>query len=295
MPSILITGATGTVGSELLRQLSANDIEARALVRDTAKATEQGLGDLPGVELAEGSFDDRGSLDRACEGIERVFLNSNAAEDFVELQTNVIEAAKAAGVSHVVKMAALGTSPDSPIGLARWHAEVEANLEDSGMSWTFLHPHYFMQNFVNMLPTVASINNDNAIYAPMKEGAISLVDVRDIAAVAIECLTQEGHEGQVYDLTGPEALTHTQLASHISEAAGRSIQYVDVPAEAARQGMIEQYQAPEWFANDMTTLMSVFAEGHASQVSPAIEQVTGRPAYNFESFARDHAPAWRKE
>jgi uncharacterized protein YbjT (DUF2867 family) len=283
---ILVTGATGKTGFDVVRGLSIVGAATRALVRDPLKA---GPLRRPGVELAVGDLEKPATLPAALRGCDRVFLCSSADPRQVELQGNLIRAAKEGGVKHIVRMGALGTALDSPVSFGRWHAETEKQLIASGIPWTFLRPHFFMQNFLGYAPV---IKTQNAFQMPMKGGKIPLVDTRDIASVAVEALTGAGHERKIYDITGPEALSGYDLAQKLSKALGRPISYEDVPPDEAKKGMVAA-GAPEWLASAMVALYDVFAAGHSATVSPVVEQITGYPPRTFDDWARENAAAFR--
>lgn len=283
---ILVTGATGKTGFDVVRRLSIVGAGARALIRDASKAQHLRR---PGVEIAVGDLGNPVTLPPALRGCDRVFLCSSADPRQVELQGNLIRAAKEAGVKHVVRLSALGASLDSPVSFSRWHAETEKQLIASGIAWTFLRPHFFMQNFLGFAPAIKA---QNAFHMPMKGGKIPLVDTRDVAAVAVEVLTGAGHERKIYEITGPEALSGQDLAQKLSKAVGRTIAYRDVSPEEAKKGMVAA-GTPEWLAIAMVALYSVFAAGHSAAVSPVVEQITGYPPRTFDDWARENAAAFR--
>jgi uncharacterized protein YbjT (DUF2867 family) len=282
---ILVTGSTGKVGAELVRQLATKRARVRALVRDPAKGAVLAG---PGVEIARGDLGDPASLDAAMGGVERVFLLSGVDRRQAELQGNVVQAARRAGVRHIVKLGSAGTSPDSPITVARLHAQTEKDIEASDIPYTFLKPALFMQFIMTHASTV---KGEGAIYAPMRDGKVPMIDVRDIAAVAAAVLTGSGHEGKAYTLTGPEALSMNDVAHKLSQAIGKPVKYVDVPPDAARKAMIAQ-GIPPWFVEDLLKLMEVFAAGYAATVSPDVKNVIGQ-ARTFDAFARDFAQAFK--
>lgn len=283
-PSILLTGATGTIGSELTRLLAEQGVPVRLFVRTPEKALT-----APTVELVQGDLSDRASIAAALDGIETLFLLSSPSEDQVALQGNAVAAAREAGVNHIVKVAALGTDLDSPVALARWHGQTEQQIREAGVAYTFLRPHSFMQNLLGSVPTIQA---QGAFYGVMGDAKISIVDARDVAAVAAAVLTNPAaHTDQVYSITGPEALSYPEMAAQLSEALSRSVQYVDVPVEAYRQGMIDA-GLPAWLAADLATLGQYFATGAAAAVSPVVREVTGRPGTSFRRFARDYAAAF---
>ncbi|HZE89355.1 MAG TPA: SDR family oxidoreductase [Verrucomicrobiae bacterium] len=284
---ILVTGATGNTGMEVVRQVTARGGRVRALVRSPEKAvTVTGGG---GIETAAGDLAHPETLARALAGIEKVFLLSTGDPRQVELQGNLVVAAKKSGVKHIVKMSALGAALNSPSALARWHAQTENQIEKSGMAFTHLRPHFFMQNVLMFAPTIAK---DGSMYAPMRDGRIGLVDTRDIAAVAAVALTGPGHEGKAYDITGPEALSFADLAAKVGAATGRSVKYVDVPPAAAKQAMLGMGMK-EWMADNMIAIYGGFAEGHAAAVTDIVPRVTGRPGRTFDQFVKEYAHAFK--
>lgn len=283
---ILVTGGTGTVGKELVKALSSAGVKFRVLTRDPGKAAAL---KLPGVELRRGDMEKPETLAPALEGVGKLFLLSSADPRQAEIQGRVVDAAKAAGVRHVVKLSALGADEKSPVNLARWHGATEKLIEKSGLAWTHVQPHFFMQNTLMFAPTVKA---QGAIYAPMKDGKISLVDVRDVAAVAAKALTSPGHEGKRYAVTGPEALSFGQIAEKISRAAGKPVKYVDVPPAEARKAMSAS-GFPGWLADGLLGLYAGFSAGRAAAVSGAVSELTGGPGISFDRFAQDHAALFR--
>ncbi len=282
---ILITGATGTTGTEVVKQLAGKGASVRALARSPEKAAHLSADN---VKIAKGDLSDPASLDAALEGVERVFINSSADPQMGMLQGNMINAAKRAGVQHLVKMSALGTSPDSPIGLARWHAEIEKMASRSGLTCTFLHPTFFMQN---LLMYANSIKAEGVFYATNRDGKGAMVDARDIAAVAAAVLTEDGHGGQTYPITGPEALSYSDAAAILSEALGKPVRYIDVPPETAAHQMLDTGM-PKWFVDDILKLSEVFAGGHAAEVVTTVRDVAKVDPRTFVQFAQDYASAF---
>lgn len=279
---ILVTGATGTTGSEVVRQLAAQGSAVRAFVRDPEKAAP--LRAL-GVDVAVGDLNEPETLAPALEGVERLFLLTSADPRQVEQQGQAVVAAQSAGVRHVVKLSALGADLDASISVARWHAHTEKQIEASGLAWTHLRPHYFMQNTLGFAPTIAT---EGKLCAPMRDGTIGLVDARDVAAVAVTVLTSEEHAGKVYEITGPESLSFHDLASAIGDATGREVTYVDIPPSEAEKSMVAA-GTPEWMADALVGLYGILSAGHASVTTQVVPDLTGRPARTFADFAREHA------
>jgi uncharacterized protein YbjT (DUF2867 family) len=286
MGTILVTGATGNVGTQLVKQLQAQKADFKALVHTPGKA--KALQET-GIVVVTGDFDKPETLEAALQGISKVFLLSSPDQRQAELQGSVVKAAKKGGVKHIVKLAALGTSPKSPVSLLRKHAETEKEIAASGMAYTFLRPHFFMQNSLMFAGTVAKAG---AFYGSMKDAKISLVDVRDVAAVAAAALTQEGHENKAYDITGPEALSFHELAEVLSKVTGKKVTYVDVPLEETKKGMVAM-GFPQWLAEGLAELYKWFSEGHAAQVTKVVAEVAKKKPYTFEEFVREYAPAFK--
>ena len=268
---ILITGANGTVGNEVARQLVAAGVPFRAFVRSEAKAKNLPAGI---AEIAIGDFAKPATLDAALQGVDRVFLASFDSPELPDLQGNFIDAAKRVGVRHIARLSAMGADPEASTQLIQWHGLAERRLESSRLSFTHLRPNWFMQNF--LLYAIGGV-----IRLPVGDAKTSFVDVRDIAAVAVKTLVREGHEGKTYTLTGPQALTHNEVAAELSAATGKTVKYEAVPpakwAESWPESLVELY--------------AVCAAGEHAEVTPAVERVTGKPSCSFASFARDFAPA----
>lgn len=291
---ILITGATGQVGGETARELRFQAHAVRALVRDPRSAAAQALAAV-GVELVQGDQSRPETLGAAVAGVSAILLGSSNDKGQVEREGNVIAAAAASGAApRIVKIAALGTTPGSPISILATHAEIESRLAASGLPWTSLRPGSFMQNFLRYTDT---IRGAGVFYGCQGDAPIAMVDIRDIAAVAAACLAGPlqpgtGSAGHVHEVTGPEAITYAQAAAILAAAAGRPVAYVDVPGAAARQGMIDM-GLPDWLADDLVGLAALFDSPLGRNVSPVVEELTGRPARSFATFAADHAAAFR--
>jgi uncharacterized protein YbjT (DUF2867 family) len=209
---ILVTGATGNNGVELIKRLSATGAPVRGMVHK--RRDDANLG-LPGVEFVAADFDEPETIRRALDGVDRAFLVTNSTESAEARQLRFVELARAAGVQQIVYLSQLHAATNSPVRFLRYHAVVEDAIRSSGMMFTNLRPNLYMQG---MLAFRQSIESEGRFYAAAGDARVSIVDVRDIAAVAAAALTESGHSGKRYDLTGPEALTHAEMASQLSEA-----------------------------------------------------------------------------
>ncbi|MDP4146546.1 MAG: SDR family oxidoreductase [Bacillota bacterium] len=284
-PTILIIGATGNIGSELTRLLSNEGQNVRVTVRPTSNTEKL---KNPGVELVNADLSDTASLKEAMSGIEKVFFAAPLAPNMVELSSNIIQAAKEAGVKHLVKISGIGAELEA-ITLAKWHRAVEKEMEQSGMDYTFLRPNSFMQNIVNY--SGYTIRDHGAMYAPMGDGKISLIDARDIAKVAYHVLTEKGHENKAYTLTGPSAISYPEIADILSTVTGKSVKFVDVSAEDARKSMLGAGMPTE-VVDALLELNHINKLGYTADVSNTVEEITGQKATSFEAFAKDNKEAF---
>ena len=286
---ILVTGATGQHGTALLRLLSARGIAARALVRNPAKA--DAIAALPHVEIVHGDMARPDTLATALRGVDRAILISSATPDMQEVQTNFIEAARRAGVRHVVKLSGIAPNLDSPFRFARMHGEIEKRLEASGMAYTHLRPGEFMTVYFRQASNIAS---KGALFLPMEDARIASIDIGDIAEIAAKVLTESAHEGKVYPLTGPEALSMAEVAAKLSAATGKPIRYVNVPPEDARRAQLAAGMPP-FLADALFELFSERRRGIEAKVWPDSERLLGRRPTSFDEFARRNAVAFRGE
>lgn len=284
---ILVIGATGRVGGEVLAQLVAKGAPLRVLVQNAAQAATF---EAQGVAVAWGDLRRPETLDPAFQGVTKLFLVTPGAPDQVEVQCNAITAAQRAGVQQVVKISDLGASPHSPLVHARWNWEVEQVLVKSGLPYTILRPQFFMQNFLLVL--APSVTAEDAFFAPSGSGRVPFVDIRDIAEVAVAALTEKGHENRIYDLTGPEDLSFADVARILSDTISRDIRCEDVSPEAALDSLVRQ-GLPGWFAQDLVALFGLVKEGHAAGVSTTVWEVTHHPARPLRQFLKENRAAFQ--
>jgi uncharacterized protein YbjT (DUF2867 family) len=275
--TILVTGATGQVGGAVVRELG--DVPVRVLVRDQAAFA---VGTAPGrVEVFAGSFDDAPSLRSALDGVSVLFLTGRDNPAQVEQHVRVLDAARAAGVRHVVKLSAIGARADSPVALMRWHHAIEERLRASSFAWTFLRPHLYMQNLLRFAGEVAG----GRLAAPMGVGRYPLVDTRDVGAAAAAVLRDPAaHAGRAYSLTGPAALTYDETAAALATLVGQPVSYEALEPERFRAGLLEA-GTPEWRADDLAAIGAAYTE---ADNAPADNALLRRPATPFERFLQDH-------
>jgi uncharacterized protein YbjT (DUF2867 family) len=286
---ILITGATGLNGSEVVRRLSAKGVPVRALVRNTEKARTLSL--LPHVEIVEGDMARPETLGAVLHGVERAMLISSSEPTMLEVQSSFIDAAEQAGVRHVVKLSGIFADLDSSFRFARMHAQVEKKLEASGMAFTHLRPGEFMTSYFRQVPSIVA---RGTLALPMEDARLASIDIGDIAEVAATVLTSDGHEGKTYPLTGPEALTMPEVAERLSEATGKTIRYVNVAPDDAKKAQLAGGMPPH-LADALAELFAERRKGVEANVWRTIETVFGWQPTSFAAFATRNAAIFRGE
>ena len=279
---ILITGAGGTIGTALLNELKGVNVKLRLGYHSADKVAKAKATGQDAVELDFGKPE---TLEAAFAGVDTLFLLGSGGAGQTGRELNAVRAAKTAGIKKIVKLSVIGARAED-YTLGTMHSIVEKEIEASGFTWTFLRPNGFMQNFVNLMG--GTIPSQNAFYQPAADAKISHIDVRDIARVAAKALTETGHEGKAYDLTGPEAFSYEHAAEVLSKVLGRKITYVAISDEAARGAMIGA-GLTEWYADGLVDLNRHYRTGAAAVVSTAVKDVTGREPGTFEQFVRDNA------
>lgn len=279
---ILISGATGNVGTQLVKRLAASNTPFKALVRnsDNSKLLES----LPQAEIIIGDLADESTLSKAMQGIEKAFLLTNSSEQAEQLQLNFVQAAHRAGVMHLVKLSQFAADVNSPVRFLRYHARVENQIKELGLSYTFLRPNLYMQG---LLAFKDYIKHDGKFYASAGNAAISVVDIRDIAAVAARALTETGHENKIYNITGKEAITHYQMADIFSHVLNREIKFIDV-APDQMEGALRAAGFPEWQIGGLIEDYSHYARGEAAMVYNTVMEVTNVVPVGFEQFVNDY-------
>jgi uncharacterized protein YbjT (DUF2867 family) len=281
---ILVTGGTGLIGSEVLRLLSQQGIAARALVRNPQKALN-----LPGIEWIAGDLTRPETLSVAFHGARILFLNTSIGEDLVALQHNAIAAARAAGVKHVVKLSAFGASDHSKAPICSMHYQVEKEIQNSGMEWTMLRPHHFMQNLLAQAPYIIK---DGVVYSASGDGKIPYIDPRDIAAVAAVTLSKPGHSGKKYVITGSEALSYRQAAEIIGRTIGKQLRFIDETPEQSRARRQREGYPPKIIESALAIAAYQRAGGKTETITTVVADLTGRPPRTVAEFAREHAAAF---
>lgn len=300
IPTILICGSTGNIGSELTRQLanSSSALNVMAVVRsgETTNINEDSKNKAR-LQQVVMDFDRPETMVEGLKNVDKLFLLTPTHPKLVEFTSNLVnEAKKAGGVKHIVKLSHIRADShgDNPakITITNLHREAEKIIEESGISYTFLRPNFFFQNFINFYGPM--IKSQGSFSLPAGDGKVSFVDVRDIASVAATVLTEddEEHIDKPYDVTGPESLTYAETANILSIEAGKKIGYSNISEDDARR-MIKEMGMNDWHTNVLLELLRITREGYLSNISSAVEDVTGNKPISFHQFTKDYASAFR--
>ena len=287
---ILVVGATGNIGRSVFGQLAERGAPVRAFTRDPDNARRV-LG--PGAEVVQGDLSEPDTIGAAMAGAQKVFLVSPHGPGQAERESNAVETAVRAGtVEHIVKVSGgdyIGPDSDVEPGFPHWN--VERKIEQSGIPYTFLRPNFFMQNTLRLV--APQVTNSGEFALPFGDARISMVDARDIAAVGVASLTQEGHERKVHVLTGTEALSFNDVAQVLSDLLGREATYKSIPLEDFVAASKEK-GSPDWLVSHYEELFGkVFGAGKAAYVTTTVADVTGKGPTSFRQFAREHLEAFR--
>lgn len=272
---ILVSGATGNVGKELIRDLLNKGAQVRVLVRDPKKVAQ--LGNQ--VEVAIGDLDQPETILPAMQGVEKLYFVTPVTKQV----SSLLKAAKQAGVQYVVKQSTI--EADRSLGPGKWHREHEEQIRSIGFTWTFIRPTMFTSNTIEWWG--ATIKSQNAVYFPGGKGKVPPVDSRDVASVACAVLTQSGHEGKVYEVTGPEAHTIGDMVQVLARALGKPLRYVNVPAFLAAIWLRRFGMSPELVKGLMETLGALRRNEYA-YVTDTVERVGGAKPRTFEAWCREN-------
>jgi uncharacterized protein YbjT (DUF2867 family) len=280
--TVLITGATGSVGSLLVRTLAGAGVRPRAFVRDSDKARAL-LGDA--ADVVVGDLADPDALRAALTGVEALFLACGNVPDQVALECAAVDAARSAGVRRVVKLSARGAARTATAAVWRGDAAVEEHLTASGLPAVILRPSFYTSN---LLAAAGPVRHSDTLPAAAGTAPIAMVDPADVAAVAARVLLDDTATAGVLHLTGPEALTYAQVAQRLSDVLGRAITYLDAPPDAAAQGMIAN-GVPEAAAGQVLEVFAGLRRDAYATTDDVAPRLTGRPSVTLAEFTRDHA------
>ncbi|MER5176172.1 MAG: SDR family oxidoreductase [Candidatus Nitrosocosmicus sp.] len=294
MNTILVTGATGTVGGEVVKQLASSSLGhevVRAGVHSPNKADK--LKQYKTVEIVNMDYNKPETITTALQDIDELFWLTTLTPNTTQISSNLIKEANKNYVKHIVKLSVMGADTEPITTISRLHRQEEKIIEESGIPYTFLRPVGFMQNFINFFGQ--TIKNQNTFYLPAGDGKVSFVDVRDIASVAVQTLVANDdnqHTGKAYGITGDELLSYEQVAEILSKEVGKKINYVNISDEDARKSM-KSMGMEDWLIDGMMELYNGIRGGHASLTTNTVEQILGQKPISFSQFAKDYAEFFR--
>jgi len=284
---ILITGASGNVGKTVLQEVAKSGAQHRAMYRSAAEAAKASAG----TETVVADFAKPETLGAALKNVDSVYLVCSPIPELVQLESNMIDACVAAGVKHVVQNSALGAG-DYDKSFPSWHRKVEEKLKGTRLSWTILRPNSFHQNVVAFF--APTIRTQGVFYNSMRDAKNSLLDVRDVAALAAKSLAGGEHAGKIYELNGPEAINYTELAKKISKVAVREVKYVDIPMDAQKKAMLDQGM-PEWLTTALLDLQQYYVSGKGGETDGLLQKLLGRAPITMDEFLKENAAEFRPQ
>jgi uncharacterized protein YbjT (DUF2867 family) len=284
---ILITGASGSVGKAVLQEAIRKGSKVRAMYRSKEEAAKA----PSGCEPVLADYADKESLSKTLKGVRSVYVVCSPIPQLVELESNMLDACKKAGVDHVVLNSALGAG-DYPKSFPSWHRKVEVKLKGLGLSFTILRPNGFLQNIVAF--NAASIRAQGAFYAAMGDAKVSYLDVGDIAIVAVKTLQGGAHAGKTYELNGPEAISNQELAKRISRVSGRTVNYVDIPESAQRDAMLGAGM-PDWQVTALLELQQYYQQGGGAKTDGLLQSLIERAPVSLDQYLAANAKEFRDQ
>jgi uncharacterized protein YbjT (DUF2867 family) len=278
---ILITGATGNIGSELVRQLSAKNVPLRVVTRDESKVKHLD----PKIERVIGEIGDEKVAERAVQGVDRIFFFPVITEEDHRSNITLLEKAKKAGVKHIVMLSSMGAESTMFSKIGELHRTKEVLVEETGIPWTFVRPGAFMTNTYQWQPTIKS---EGKVFSPSGEGKVAPISPKDIATVLAVALTTSGHEGKIYTLTGPELLSTREQVDILSKAIGRPLAVVDIPPSAAAERM-GRSGYPPFIVEGLTSMWERIKSGQAAVQTKDLETITGSKGEKYERWCSEHS------
>lgn len=288
MAKTLVTCATGNISSQVVAALREKGVDTRAGVLDASKA--QHLSKF-GAEVVNCDLNSTSSVEKALEGVDKLFLLSPFEEDLVSGVNRTVAAAKAAKVKLIVRSSGMGADPNSQLPVAAQHGKCEGIVKESGIPWIILQPTFFQDNFLNFHKH--TILGQGTFYGASGSGKTAYVSTRDIAYVAATLLVSpNNYTGKTLAVTGPEAISDEEAAAILSKALGKPVKYTNLTGEQYRQGALQQ-GVPEWLANNLTGLEYVKSQGWAAAVAPTVKEVLQRPAESFKAYVERNLDRFR--
>ncbi|MBT3993902.1 MAG: NmrA family NAD(P)-binding protein, partial [Gammaproteobacteria bacterium] len=231
-----------------------------------------------------GSAEDRETIDQAMIGVEKLLIILPNCENQLEMETQLVDSAKIEGVQHIVYMSSVEADEECSSPIPKLHWDTEVYIKNSGMHWTMIKPNFYMQNFIGSSKTIVE---QNKFFLPMSEGKTGMIDTRDVGKVIAKVLSEEGHEGQSYQITGPEILSFYDVAEKFSSVLKREVLYIDMPIDAYKN-ILSQFLTNQWHLDSVIDLFGGIAEGGIEYKTDTFEDLIGTPPRSLEDFIEEH-------
>jgi len=279
---ILITGATGKTGSAAVQELSNRNIPFRVLIRNEDKQNQ--ITDIGG-EVIIGAIEDDAALNQAMEGVQKALVLLPNSEQQLFLEKKVVDAALEANVQHIVKMSSMEAVPEATSPIPKLHMQSENYIKNSGMNWTMIKPNFFMQNLLGSGKTIVE---QNKFFLPMGEGKAGMIHTKDVGTVIAKVLSEDGHEGQNYEVTGPEILSFHDVAEIFSKVLGKKVDYINVPIDEYKK-TLSQFLTNQWYLDSVIDLFKDIAEGGIEDKTDTFQDLIGKSPCSLEQFIQEYS------
>jgi len=279
---ILITGATGKTGSAAVQELSNRNIPFRVLIRNEDKLNQ--ITDMGG-EVIIGAIEDDAALNQAMEGVQKALVLLPNSEQQLFLEKKVVDAALEANVQHIVKMSSMEAVPEATSPIPKLHMQSENYIKNSGMNWTMIKPNFFMQNLLGSGKTIVE---QNKFFLPMGEGKAGMIHTKDVGTVIAKVLSEDGHEGQNYEVTGPEILSFHDVAEIFSKVLGKPVDYINVPIDEYKK-TLSQFLTNQWHLDSVIDLFKDIAEGGIEDKTDTFQDLIGKSPCSLEQFIQEYS------
>ena len=279
---ILITGATGKTGSAAVQELSNRNIPFRVLIRNEDKLNQ--ITDMGG-EVIIGAIEDDAALNQAMEGVQKALVLLPNSEQQLFLEKKVVDAALEANVQHIVKMSSMEAVPEATSPIPKLHMQSENYIKNSGMNWTMIKPNFFMQNLLGSGKTIVE---QNKFFLPMGEGKAGMIHTKDVGTVIAKVLSEDGHEGQNYEVTGPEILSFHDVAEIFSKVLGKKVDYINVPIDEYKK-TLSQFLTNQWYLDSVIDLFKDIAEGGIEDKTDTFQDLIGKSPCSLEQFIQEYS------
>ncbi|MFF2556534.1 NAD(P)H-binding protein [Nocardia sp. NPDC058058] len=278
-------GASSATGSALIRRLATLGKPSRALTRDPGSLRARlSPSTLRWTDIQAADVTDPAALRAAFTDARQLFLTMTNGPRQVELESRCIDIAASAGIEHIVKLSAPAAEPGSPVGISRWHHAIEDHLRTSRVEHTILRPYAFMQKLLTLAPAIAA---QSVFTGSMGTAACNYIDCRDIGDVAAAILTRPELTGRAYTLTGPEAITHPELAARLTRLLGRPVRYLDLPPTVFRDSLIREARMPLWLAEHVMEIQQL-AVTRPERPTGTVARLLGKDARSLDDFLREN-------